>query len=248
MRKIDLNCDLGESYGIYQIGRDNEILNYITSANIACGFHAGDPNVMQRTVSLALEKNVHIGAHPGFQDIVGFGRRQIEISPNEAYNLVIYQIGALKAFVEVEGGKLHHVKPHGALYNMAASNSIIAEAIAKAVRDIDQSLILYGLANSELTKAGETFGLQVFHEVFADRTYQADGMLTPRSASHALITDENEALNQILTMINEGTVKSVDGAHVPIKADTVCIHGDNDHALAFAVKLQKALGLIDEGG
>ena len=243
MKKIDLNCDLGESYGIYQLGRDKDILNYITSANIACGFHAGDANVMRGTVALALEKGVKVGAHPGFQDLVGFGRRNMEISPAEVYNIIVYQIGALQAFVKAEGGKMSHVKPHGALYNMAACSIELAYAIAKAVKDVDEDLILFGLANSTLTKAGEDVGLQVFHEVFADRTYQNDGTLTPRTEKNALITDENQAINQVITMMTKGIVQSVHGLEIPIKADTICIHGDNEHALAFARNLNNALNL-----
>ncbi|MCT8138164.1 LamB/YcsF family protein [Anaerobacillus sp. CMMVII] len=241
MGKIDLNCDLGESFGIYKLGIDEEILNYITSANIACGFHAGDPNVMRKTVASALEKGVNVGAHPGFQDLVGFGRREIEITATEVYNLVVYQIGALQAIVKVEGGVLHHVKPHGALYNMAARDPVLAKAIVKAIKDVDAALILYGLANSQLTKAGEALGLQVYHEVFADRTYQADGTLTPRTAKNAIITNENEAIKQISTMIRDGAVQSLQGVKVPIKPDTICIHGDNHHALAFAKKISSVL-------
>lgn len=241
MRKIDLNCDMGESYGIYQLGNDKEILNYITSANIACGFHAGDANVMKKTVANAIEKQVKIGAHPGLQDLVGFGRRKLAISPEEVYNIVVYQIGALQAFVKAEGGRMNHVKPHGALYNMAAVDMDLAVAIAKAIRDVDDTLTLYGLANSALTSAGERIGLQVAHEVFGDRTYQKDGTLTPRTQDNAVITSEVEAINQVLLMVKKGKVISCDGIEVPIKADTVCIHGDNSHALEFAKKLKIAL-------
>lgn len=239
--KIDLNCDLGESFGIYELGRDKEILNYITSANIACGFHAGDANVMQKTVAIAIEKGVNVGAHPGFQDLYGFGRREMVISAKEVYNLIVYQIGALQAFVKAEGGRMTHVKPHGALYNMAAKNEEMAFAIVKAVKDVDDQLILFGLANSQLTKVGELNRLQVYHEIFADRTYQDDGSLTPRSFPNAVIADAPTAINQVLTMVNEGYVTSCNGNNVPIKADTICLHGDNEHALQFAIKIHDAL-------
>lgn len=241
MLKIDINCDMGEGFGVYDIGINTEIFNYITSANIACGFHAGDPNVMQKTVALSLENGVSIGAHPGFLDLIGFGRRELNMKPKEVYNLVVYQIGALQAFVTAEGGKLQHVKPHGALYNMAATNIDFAENIAKAVKDVDDTLILFGLANSELTKAGEIQGLQVFHEVFADRTYKKDGTLTPRTDKRAIITDHHEAINQVMKMVHQGIVYTHEGEKVSIKADTVCIHGDHPHAFLFAQKLKMAL-------
>ncbi len=180
MNKIDLNCDMGESFGAYQMGRDKEILDYVTSANIACGFHAGDPATMRRTVRLALGKNVGIGAHPGLPDLVGFGRRPMEISPQEAYDLVVYQIGALYGFVKAEGGQLQHVKPHGALFNMAVKDADLSEAIAEAVYKVDPELILFGLPGSELVNAGKKASLRTASEVFSDRTYQEDGSLTSR--------------------------------------------------------------------
>lgn len=180
MYTVDINCDMGESFGSYKLGRDEEILDYVTSANIACGFHAGDPSTMKRTVQMALEKNVGIGAHPGVQDLVGFGRREINLSPEEAYDIVVYQIGALYAFVKSEGGKIQHVKPHGALFNMAAKDAQLAEAIAEAVYKVDPEMILFGLAGSELVKAGKKIGLRTANEVFSDRTYQQDGSLTSR--------------------------------------------------------------------
>jgi 5-oxoprolinase (ATP-hydrolysing) subunit A len=231
---IDLNCDLGESFGVYKIGNDEEILDYVTSANIACGFHAGDPATMRKTVVLALEKGVSIGAHPGLPDLIGFGRRNLPITPREAYEIVVYQIGALNAFVKAEGGVMKHVKPHGALYNMAAVNRELSEAIAQAVYKVDPELVLFGLAGSELIKAGKTVGLQTVNEVFADRTYQSNGTLTPRSREHALITDDTQAAAQVVRMIKEGKVLSQQGADVEIQADTVCIHGDGPHALSFA--------------
>ncbi|MBM7702444.1 5-oxoprolinase subunit PxpA [Metabacillus iocasae] len=241
MVKVDLNCDLGESFGAYTIGNDEEILRYVTSANIACGFHAGDPSVMRKTVKLALEHHVAIGAHPGFPDLAGFGRRNMAVSPEEAHDFVMYQIGALSAFVQAEGGALHHVKPHGALYNMAAVDASLSEAIAQAVYRVNPDVILYGLAGGELVKAGEKVGLRVASEVFADRTYQEDGTLTSRRLPNALITDDEEAVKQVVRMVKEGKVLTQQGKDISIQADTVCIHGDGAHALAFARHINNVL-------
>ncbi|WP_409178793.1 LamB/YcsF family protein [Brevibacillus fortis] len=241
MKTVDLNCDMGESFGAYQLGNDQEILSYITSANVACGFHAGDPATMRKTVRMAAEAGVAIGAHPGFADLVGFGRRNMEISPEEAYDLVVYQIGALQAFVRAEGGFMHHVKPHGALYNMAATRPALAESIALAIYKINPELVLYGLAGSELTRAGEKIGLATVHEVFADRTYQQDGTLTPRSQPNAMITDQQQSLQQVIRMVSEGLVLTQQGVDIPIQADSICIHGDGAHALGFAQSIREAL-------
>jgi Uncharacterized proteins, homologs of lactam utilization protein B len=241
MYRVDLNCDLGESFGNYKIGVDEEILAFVTSANIACGFHAGDPAVMHKTVKLAIENEVSIGAHPGLPDLVGFGRRNMNISPEDAYNMVVYQVGALNAFVKAEGGKMQHVKPHGALYNMAAKNQMLAKAIAEAIYKVDSQLILFGLSGSELIKAGENVGLITASEVFADRTYQADGSLTPRVDKDALITNSYDAIKQVIKMVREGSVLCQQGFDIPIKADTICIHGDGVHALAFAEEINKQL-------
>ncbi|NTU29907.1 LamB/YcsF family protein [Brevibacillus sp. HB1.1] len=241
METVDLNCDMGESFGAYQLGNDQEILPYITSANVACGFHAGDPGTMRKTVQMALEAGVAIGAHPGFADLVGFGRRNMEISPEEAYELVLYQIGALQAFVRAEGGVMHHVKPHGALYNMAATRPALAESIALAIYKVNPELVLYGLAGSELTRAGEKIGLATAHEVFADRTYQQDGTLTPRSQPNAMITDQQQSLQQVIRMVSKGLVLTQQGVDIPIQADTICIHGDGAHALEFAQSIREAL-------
>lgn len=239
--RVDLNCDFGESFGIYRLGEEKEILQYVTSVNVACGFHAGDPLVMRKTVQMALEQKVAIGAHPGFPDLLGFGRRNIAVTPEEAYAYVVYQVGALAAFVKAEGGTMTHVKPHGALYNMAAKDAALAEAIAKAVYDVDPTLILYGLAGSELIRAGKKFGLRTASEVFADRTYQQDGSLTPRSDPRALIVDEQEAVQQVLTMVKEKRVRSLQGIDVPIEAETICIHGDGKKAVLFAKRLYEEL-------
>ncbi|MED1799344.1 LamB/YcsF family protein [Brevibacillus porteri] len=241
MKTVDLNCDMGESFGAYQLGNDQEILPYITSANVACGFHAGDPGTMRKTVQMALEAGVAIGAHPGFADLVGFGRRNMEISPDEAYELVLYQIGALQAFVRAEGGVMHHVKPHGALYNMAATRPALAESIVLAIYKVNPELVLYGLAGSELTRAGEKIGLATAHEVFADRTYQQDGTLTPRSQPNAMITDQQQSLQQVIRMVSKGLVLTQQGVDIPIQADTICIHGDGAHALEFAQSIREAL-------
>jgi 5-oxoprolinase (ATP-hydrolysing) subunit A len=238
---VDLNCDLGESFGAYRMGNDEQILPYVTSANIACGFHAGDPSVMRKTVQLCLQHNVAIGAHPGLPDLVGFGRRDMAVSPEEVYDMVVYQMGALQAFVQAEGGTLHHVKPHGALYNMAAVNINLAEAIAEAIYKVKPDAILYGLSGSELIKAGIRLGLQTANEVFADRTYQQNGTLTSRKLPHALITDHEAAVQQVLRMVKEGKVRSQQGQDIGILADTICIHGDGLHALEFASHIKSAL-------
>lgn len=238
---VDLNCDLAESYGLFKIGNDKEVLKHITSANIACGYHGGDHNVMMETVKMAKAYGVKIGAHPGFPDLHGFGRREMKVSNEEIYNMTVYQIGALVAIAKACGTKVNHVKPHGALYNMASKNEGIAEAIAKAVADVDPSLVLFGLAGSSLVKAGMERGLSVAQEVFADRTYQPDGSLTPRSQSYAMIHDSELAISRVVRMVREGKVEAVDGTDIDIKADTVCIHGDEPQALDFAVALKGAL-------
>lgn len=241
MFRVDINCDLGESFGRYKLGEQEEILRYVTSANIACGFHAGDPSVMRKTVELAIKNNVQIGAHPGLPDLNGFGRREMNISWQEAYDLVVYQIGALQGFLTAKGVKMQHVKPHGALYNMAAVNDELADAIAKAVHDVSPDLLLYGLASSKLTAAGENRGLQTVHEVFADRTYQADGTLTSRTFPNALITDEEKAIAQIIEMVKEGAVTSVQQTKVALQAHSICVHGDGEHAVQFAKRARQEL-------
>ncbi|QDR82345.1 LamB/YcsF family protein [Sporomusa termitida] len=241
MYRIDLNCDLGESFGAYTLGADEEILKYVTSANIACGFHAGDPGVMHKTVSLALTHKVALGAHPGLPDLIGFGRREMAVSPREVFDMVVYQIGALAGFIQAEGGRMQHVKPHGALYNMAARQPQLAEAIAEAVYKVNPELILFGLAGSELVKAGAQAGLRTAQEVFADRTYQADGSLTPRSQPDALITDHEQAVAQVVRMVRSGQATARCGTEVALQADTVCIHGDGSAALAFARHIRETL-------
>ncbi|MEH7886576.1 5-oxoprolinase subunit PxpA [Bacillus sp. JJ1609] len=245
MLSVDLNCDLGESYGLFKIGNDEEILKHITSANIACGYHAGDHNVMMETVKMAKTHGVKIGAHPGFPDLQGFGRREMLLTQQEIYNLVVYQIGPLEAAARVCGTKVFHVKPHGALYNIAARDKHVADAIAQAVLDVNPELVLFGLAGSLLVRTGEEKGLRVAHEVFADRNYQSDGTLTQRSHSNAIIHDSDHAIERVIHMVKQGKVRAVDGSDIKLKADTICVHGDEPQTLEFVVKLKQAL--LDEG-
>lgn len=241
MNTVDINCDLGESYGVYRMDSDEAILPLITSANIACGFHAGDPATMRQTVERALQHQVAIGAHPGLPDLQGFGRRRMDITPREAHDMVVYQIGALNAFVRSCGGCMHHVKPHGALYNMAAEDAQLAEAIAEAIYKVQPELYLYGLAGSALIRGAERIGLRSVSEVFADRTYGVEGTLTPRTNPGAVIQQTEHALAQVLRMVKEGIVVSTEGTLVPIKAETICIHGDGSHALDFAQAIRTLL-------
>ncbi|MBD8026381.1 LamB/YcsF family protein [Ureibacillus sp. Re31] len=238
---IDLNCDLGESFGVYKIGNDKEMMKYVSSVNVACGFHAGDASTMRKTVSLALEEGVAIGAHPGFPDLQGFGRREMNISPAEIYDITLYQISALKGFIEAEGGSLHHVKPHGALYNLAATNGEVAEAIARAIFHLDKQLILYGLAGSRLISEGKKLGLQIANEGFVDRTYTSQGQLTPRTDSNATITSEELAFKQAMKMVKEQKVVSITGEEVFVEVNTICIHGDGEKAVEFAKMLKRQL-------
>lgn len=232
-KRIDLNCDIGENFGVYRTGEDERLLDIVTSANIACGYHAGDPATMRRMVGLCAERGVAIGAHPGLPDMAGFGRREMAITPQEAYDMTVYQVGALYGFVHAEGAIMRHVKPHGALYNMAASDAALAEAIAEAVRRVDAALVLVGLAGSELIRAGERAGLLTAEEAFADRRYRPDGSLVPRREPDALIADADEAVRQVLRLAAEG------------RARTVCVHGDGPHALQFAAIVRQ--GLHDAG-
>ncbi len=241
MPRIDLNCDMGESFGAWQMGSDEAVLDHVTSANVACGFHGGDPRTMHETVKSAIAKGVAVGAHPGFPDLQGFGRRAMTLSRREAYDAVLYQVGALAGFAQALGGRLGHVKAHGMLYNMAARDATLAEAIAEAVRDFDRSLVLYGLAGSELIRAADKFGLRAASEVFADRSYQDDGSLTPRSQPGAMIEDVAVSVAQVERMLLEGVVRSVSGKLVPVRADTLCIHGDQPGAVAFASRIRAEL-------
>jgi UPF0271 protein len=212
----------------------------VTSVNIACGFHAGDPGTMRQTVALALKHGVKLGAHPGLPDLAGFGRRVMAVTPEQVYDMVVVQVGALAAVARTQGVALHHVKAHGALYNMAARDAALAKAIAQAVADIDRSLILYALAGSVQVQAGRDAGLTVAQEVFADRSYQDDGRLTPRQQAGAMITDADQSVQQVMQMIEQGTVTSLSGKTVPLSADTLCLHGDQAGAAEFAQRLHQA--------
>ena len=241
MLSVDLNCDMGESFGAWTMGNDAALMDFVSSVNVACGFHAGDATVIRQTVEMAIAKGVAVGAHPSFADLQGFGRREIKMSAAEIFDIVIYQIAAVKGICEALGGRLHHVKPHGALYNQAAKDANLAEAIAKAVKAIDKNLILYGLAGSCLISEAEQIGLKTASEVFADRTYQSDGSLTPRSQPNALIEDTKTAATQVWQMISAQTVTATDGETVQLRAETVCIHGDGAHALDFAKTINARL-------
>jgi len=238
--RVDLNCDIGESFGAYHIGADEAVFPHITSANVACGFHGGDPTVMRVTVSRAKEGNVAVGAHPGFPDLIGFGRRNMDVSPSDVYDLMVYQIGALQGVARAAGVELQHVKAHGALYNMAAVKVELAAAIARAVRDVDRGLVLFGLPGSFLISEGDAAGLVTACEAFADRNYMSDGSLVSRRRPDAHVHDANEAVSRAIRMVREGKVRSVDGDDVSIRADTICIHGDGPHAAEFARSLRSA--------
>ena len=241
MKKVDLNCDLGESFGAYTIGLDARVIPHISSANVACGYHAGDPAVMRKTVAMAARAGVAVGAHPGFPDLVGFGRRNMTVSPDEAYEYMLYQLGALSAFAKAAGVRLQHVKPHGALYNMAGKDASLAAAIARAIYDFDPSLILLGLSGSAMLTEGEKLGLRCAKEVFADRGYNEDGSLVNRKLPGAMITDENLAIERVLRMLEHGEVEAVTGKVIPIEADSVCVHGDNERAVEFVTKIRAAI-------
>jgi UPF0271 protein len=236
MKSIDLNCDMGEG-----IGKDELIMPYISSANIACGYHAGDENTMKKTVELCKKYNVAIGAHPSYADRENFGRTDIRIPPDEVYQLVIKQIKLLDEISKAAGATMHHVKPHGALYNMSARDKFLAPVIALAVMDTNRKLVLYGLSGSHSIKEGINHGLKTASEVFADRTYKEDGSLMPRHRPGAMIEEAGKAVAQVMEMIKDGTVTTVTGKKIPIVAETVCIHGDGPHAVEFAKAIHDAL-------
>lgn len=241
MTQIDLNCDLGESFGAYKLGMDEDVIPFISSANVACGFHASDPVVMRKTVEMAGKSGVCVGAHPGFPDLMGFGRRNMKISPAEAKAYIQYQMGALSAFCRACGVKLAHVKPHGAFYNMAGKDYDLAKAICEGIAEFDGSLILLALSGSEMIRAAKDTGIRAASEVFADRAYEEDGSLVARSKPNSMITDEEEAIRRVVRMAKEGKVTSVTGKDIPIQADSVCVHGDNAKALEFVQKIREAL-------
>jgi len=239
--RIDLNADVGESFGAYKLGRDEDLIPLITSANVACGFHAGDPGVMRATVAIARDHRVAIGAHPGFPDLVGFGRRELNASPQEVEDAVAYQIGALAGIAAAQGVRLQHVKAHGALYNMAVRTRPLADAIARATASVDRTLILLGLPGSELIEAGKRAGLQTASEGFADRAYQRDGALVPRTQPGAVIDDAETVVDRAVMMARERAVVARDGSRVPIDIETLCVHGDTPGAASLASRIRQAL-------
>lgn len=237
--KVDLNSDLGESFGHYVLGNDEQILPLITAANVACGFHAGDPNVMAQTVAIAEKNGVAIGAHPSYPDRIGFGRRHMDMQLENVENMITYQVAALQGFVK--GHRLHHVKPHGALYNAAAKSLPLALAICRGIKRVDPELPIYGLAGSQLITAAREIGLPYASEVFADRAYQADGTLVPRVKPHAVLHDPQEVAKRAVHMIQDRAVTAITGEHVELQVDTICVHGDNEEALAIVRALRSAL-------
>ena len=241
MFKVDLNSDLGEGFGLYRIGMDKEIIAYISSANIGCGFHGGDPIVMDETVAECKVQSVAIGAHPGFMDLMGFGRRNMVVTAKEAKAYVKYQIGALMAFATAHGIKVQHVKPHGALYNMAAVDLHLATALAEAVYEVDPGLIFLGLANSHMITAAKDCGLTVANEVFADRAYNADGTLVARSKPGAMIHDTELCISRVVRMVKENKVEAITGEDISLVPHSICVHGDNAEAVEFVREIRKAL-------
>lgn len=244
LNKVDLNSDVGESFGNYKLGLDEDVIPLISSANIACGFHAGDPAVMRRTIAIACENGISIGAHPGFPDLVGFGRRELDASLEEIKDYVIYQTGALQAFAVAQGVKLQHVKPHGALYNMAVKNTAIWDAVAEAVAAVDNRLILFVLAGpdrQDLEAVGARHGIRIAYEFFGDRAYNPDGSLVSRNEPGAVIHDGETVARKVLKMVQEGKVVCRDNSEIELKADTICVHGDNPSALSLVRKIRETL-------
>ncbi len=241
MYRVDLNSDLGESFGRYTLGMDEKIIPLITSANVACGFHASDPVVMEKTIAMAEKANIRVGAHPGFLDLMGFGRRNMVISPEEAKAYTLYQVGALAAFAQAKGCRLQHVKPHGALYNMAAKDYELSRAICEGIYGFDKDLIVLALSGGELARAAKDMGMRVAQEVFADRAYEEDGTLVNRRKEGAMITDEEEAISRVIRMVKEKKVTAVTGNDISIEADSVCVHGDGQKALAFVERIRATL-------
>jgi UPF0271 protein len=239
--RIDLNADVGESFGAYAIGDDAGVMPWITSANIAAGFHAGDASVLRRTIRLAREHGVAVGAHPGFPDLPGFGRRELRVDAADAEDFVLYQIAAVAGVAAAEGVALRHVKPHGALYNMAARDAALAAAIARATAAFDLKLVLFGLFGSKLLEEGRKAGLRVAAEVFADRAYDADGSLVPRDRARGVLEDDGEVVQRVIRMVTRGTVLAIDGAELRVSPDTICIHGDTPGAGARTARLRREL-------
>ncbi len=238
---VDLNSDVGESFGNYKLGLDEEVLKYVTSANIACGWHAGDPIIMENTVKMALERNLGIGAHPGYPDLLGFGRRNMDITPKEAKVYMLYQLGALYAFSQSLGGKLQHIKLHGAFYNTTSAKPELAEEIINGILKFDKNIILLALSGSYIAKRAKEKGLRVAQEVFADRAYNPDGSLVSRKLPGSMIHDKNEAIARVKKMVLEGKVVAIDGNEIPIAADSICVHGDNPEAINFVSQIRDSL-------
>jgi UPF0271 protein len=239
--QIDLNGDVGESFGAYEIGHDAALIPILTSVNIACGFHAGDPGVMRATVALAFEHGCAIGAHPGFPDLVGFGRREIKATPREVEDFVAYQIGALAAIAAAQGVRLAHVKPHGALYNMAARDAELADAIARAIAAVDPALKLFGLPHSKSLEAAHRHSVRAVSEAFADRAYHRDGSLMPRSEPNAVIHDEDIVVTRAVAIARDHMVIAADGTRIPLDVQTICVHGDTPGAAMLASRIRQAL-------
>jgi UPF0271 protein len=244
VNKIDLNSDVGESFGNYKLGMDEDVIPLISSANIACGFHAGDPTVMKCTIAIARENGVAIGAHPGFPDLIGFGRRNLDASLEEIKDYVTYQVGAIQAFAVSQNMKLQHVKPHGALYTMAVQNPAIWDAVAEAIAVLDKDLILFVLAGSnrsELEAIGTKHGIRMGFEFFGDRAYNRDGSLVSRKEPGAVIHDHEMVAEKVLKMVQEGKVVCKDDSEIDMAADTICVHGDNPSALALVKNIRETL-------
>ena len=238
---MDLNCDMGESFGTYELGYDELAMPYVTSINVACGFHASDPENMAKTVLLAKKHGVAVGAHPGYPDLVGFGRRSMALTPEEVKNAVIYQIGALDAFCKVAGVRLQHVKVHGALYNNAEKDLTVATAIAKAIKAVDPSLYMLCLANSQMGVAAKQEGVPFVEEAFADRAYTEEGSLVSRKVEGSVIHDINEVVTRVVRMVTEKTVVAITGKVIPIQAQTICVHGDTPGAVDMVKAIRAAL-------
>lgn len=242
---IDLNSDIGESFGAYKMGMDEEVIKYVTSINLAAGFHAGDPIIMDDTVKMAKDNNVMVGVHPGYPDLMGFGRRKIDVSEKEARCYMLYQIGALEAFCKAHGVKLQHMKLHGAFYNTACNDEKLSNAILDAIEDYDKNLILMVLSGSLIAREGKKRGLRVAEEVFADRGYNEDGTLVNRKLPGAFVKDPKDAIPRVIKMVKEGRVVTASGKEIEIVADSICVHGDNPEALQFVKSIRE--GLLEEG-
>ena len=244
MKKIDLNCDMGESFGAYQLGMDDAVIRYITSANIACAWHAGDPSVMNRTVAMAVEHGVGVGAHPGYPDLLGFGRRNMDCTMEELRNYVIYQVGAMQAFCSTHGTRLQHVKPHGALYLTAVENEDVARAVAEAIVRVNPELLYVALAGAKgklMTRIGQEVGLKVVYEAFPDRAYSPEGTLVSRRLPGAVIKNPRDVAERALRMVKDGVVIAADGTTIPLEAQTLCVHGDNPKAVDLVRSIREAL-------